>query len=49
MKGNKKLFRSKKNRDQCDYRFDTHKWIDLAGADYLADNDEFLMIIFGAM
>ena len=25
-------------------RFDTHKWIDLAGADYLSDNDDFSMI-----
>ena len=25
------------------------KWIDLAGADYLTDNDKFSMIIFGAM
>ena len=30
-------------------QFDAQKWIDLAGADYLADNDDFLMIIFGAM
>ena len=32
-----------KNRDRCDYRFDTHKWIDLAGADYLTDNDDILV------
>ena len=30
-------------------QFDTHKWIDLAGADYLADNDDFSMIIFVAI
>ena len=30
-------------------RFDTHTWIDLAGADYLSDNDYFSMIIFGAI
>ena len=38
-----------KNRERSDYRFNTHKWIDFAGADYLTDNDEFSMIIFGAM
>ena len=38
-----------KNRDQSDYRFDTHKWNDLAGADYLTDNDDISVIIFGAM
>ena len=35
-----------KNRDRCDYWFDTHKWIDLTGADYLSANDDFLMIFF---
>ena len=29
--------------------FDTHKWIDLAGADYLSDNNYLSMIIFGAI
>ena len=38
-----------KNRHRSDYRFDTNKWIDFSGADYLTDNDEFSMIIFGAM
>ena len=38
-----------KNRDPSEYRFDTHKGIDFAGADYLTDNDEFSMITFGAM
>ena len=36
-----------KNRDRSDYQFDTHKWIDLAGADYLTDNDDFSVILFG--
>ena len=36
-----------KNRDWSDYRFDTHKWIDLAGADYLTDNDDISVIFFG--
>ena len=30
-------------------QFDTDKRIDLAGADYLSDNDYFPMIIFGAI
>ena len=38
-----------KNRDRCDYQFDTHKWIDLAGADYLTDNDDISVIFFGLM
>ena len=38
-----------KNRDRSDYRFDTHKWIDLARADYLTDNDDFLVIFLGPM
>ena len=36
-----------KNRDRSDYRFDTHKRIDLAGADYLTDNDDISVIFFG--
>ena len=36
-----------KNRDWCDYRFDTHKWIDLAGADYLTDYDDISVIFLG--
>ena len=35
-----------KNRDRSEYRFDTHKGIDFAGADYLTANDEFSMNIF---
>ena len=27
--------------------FDTHKWNDLAGADYLSDNDDFSLIFLG--
>ena len=38
-----------KNRDRSDYRFDTHKWIDLAGADYLTNNDDISVIFFGPM
>ena len=33
-----------KNRDRCYFRFDTHKLIDLAGADYLTDNDDIVVI-----
>ena len=33
-----------KNRDWCNYRFDTHKLIDLAGADYLTNNDDISVI-----
>ena len=36
-----------KNRDRSDYQFDTHKLIDLAGADYLTDKDDILVIFFG--
>ena len=36
-----------KNRDRSDYRFDTHKRIDLAGANYLTDNDDISVIFFG--
>ena len=36
-----------KNRDRSDYRFGTHKWIDLAGPDYLTDNDDISVIFFG--
>ena len=35
------------NRDRSDYRFDTHKWIYLAGADYLTDNDDISVFFFG--
>ena len=35
------------NRDRSDYRFDTHKWIDWAGADYLTDNDDISVFLFG--
>ena len=30
-------------------RFNTHKWIDFSGVDYLSDNDEVWMIFFGAI
>ena len=35
-----------KIRDRSDYRFDTHKWINLAGADYLTDNNDISVIFF---
>ena len=35
-----------KNRDRCNYRFNTHKWIDLAGADYLTDNNDISVKFF---
>ena len=36
-----------KNRDRSEYRFDSHKWIDLARPDYLTDNDDISVIFFG--
>ena len=43
------IFLMIKKRDRCKYQFDGCEWINLSGADYLSDNDEFLMIFFGAI